>query len=313
MKKIFIVILIIAMSLSFISCNKVSDIVSKKVSDAIDNKIDDLVDNSNGGFNSDATDDFFINSDYDTNDEVLADSDDMKITLNSIEDLGPKFLGLNFELENKKNIALTFSSYEFTVNGYVLSSLITQDVEAMSTEDIQVYILKDELRDANIGSVDELFFILDVYNANDFDDNYFYDIVFTYPTGLTYDDIYVPEKPMYESEQIVVDDGVIEFTVLDKYYDEFNNYVYKIFIKNDTDNSLDFSLGDTFINDGQIYPYFVESVFAHCNKITELTFEKNQLLAEGINDVEKIEFNLFISDSFDYDKEPYLDDVYTVE
>lgn len=113
-------------------------------------------------------------------------------------------------------------------------------------------------------------------------------------------------------EIVIVDDENCCFKI--KEVDEENiwGYTWKVYAENRTDKTLSFSFDDVAVNGYMCDPFWATEVTAGMKSNSEIGWFTNDFETNGISEVESVVFTLRVSDSDDWEADPYLENMYTV-
>ena len=249
---------------------------------------------------------------YTIADEVIVDDENVTFTIVKAEDDTIWGFALTAFCENKTDKTLMFSIDNVSVNGYMSDPVWAAEVAAGKKSNEEISFLSSSFETIGITSADEITFTLTVYDSDDWMADYYVDETFTiYPTGLSRDQIMVPERKTAAYEQVILDDGNASFIILGTDPDNIWGYTILAFMENKTDKTLMFSWDDVSVNGFMADPFWASEVAPGMKSYAEISFMGSEFDDNGITDVEEIEFRLSISDSDDWMADALHDEVHT--
>lgn len=120
-------------------------------------------------------------------------------------------------------------------------------------------------------------------------------------------------QPQYQfPETVLVDNEHCTFTVKSIDPDGTFGYTLQVFLENKTDLELMFSLREVSVNGYMCDPYFAASVSPGMKANEQVSFLRNDLVANGIAEVTDIAFTLAVYDNTDIMAEHLVDEDFTL-
>lgn len=238
---------------------------------------------------------------YVIDNQVLVNNEDLTITIVEVEDDPLWSFSLKVFVENKTpDTNLVFTIDTAVINGYEYPAFWYESVEfgKKSNSEINFYYwTTDEL---GITSFDKIDLYFRVYDDDDWMADDLLEEKYTiYPTGLSESEIVSPPRPTSENEYVVIDNEFLTFIIIDTYMDDIWGYTLRVYIENKTsDIEMMFSWDDVSVNDYMIDPFWASSLVPGAKAISTISFDEEDLEANGITEVLEIEFNLRV---YDYD------------
>ena len=250
---------------------------------------------------------------YTISDEVIVDDENCTFKIVKAENDDIWGFTLKAFCENKtpdKN--LMFSIDDVSVNGYMSDPVWATQVAAGKKANEEITFLTSSFETIGITTADEITFTLNVSDYDDWmADNLVADTFTIYPTGLTKDQIVVPERKTTAGEETILDDGNASFIILETDKDNIWGYTVLCYLENKTDKSLMFSWDDVSVNGFMIDPLWASEVAPGMRSYAEISFFDSYFEDNGITDVEEIEFLLRISDADDWMADNLYESVHT--
>ena len=250
---------------------------------------------------------------YTISDEVIVDDENCAFTVVKAED--NDFWGFTLKVlcENKTaDKKLMFSINNVSVNGYMSDPVWATEVAAGKKSNDEITFLTSSFETIGITAADEITFTLYIYDSDDWMADHLVADTFTiYPTGLTKDQIVVPERKPTAGEQIILDDGNATFIILGTDADNIWGYIVLGYVENKTDKSLMFSWDDVSVNGFMVDPLWASEIAPGMRSYEKIFLYVSDYEDKSITDVEEIEFLLRISDADDLSAHNLYESVHT--
>ena len=113
-------------------------------------------------------------------------------------------------------------------------------------------------------------------------------------------------------EQVLVEDENITVKFTGTQEDSLWGYTVKVYLENNTDNDLMFSVDDVSVNGFMCDPFWASTVAAGKKANEKITFSEAAFAENGIEAVEEITFTLHVYDSNDLSADSLLKKTFTV-
>lgn len=113
-------------------------------------------------------------------------------------------------------------------------------------------------------------------------------------------------------EQVLVEDENITVKVTGTQEDSLWGYTVKVYLENNTEKDLMFSVDDVSVNGFMCDPFWASTVAAGKKANEKITFSEAAFKENGIEAVEEISFTLHVYDSNDLTAESLLKKTFTV-
>lgn len=120
------------------------------------------------------------------------------------------------------------------------------------------------------------------------------------------------EAKTTEFNQVVYEDNGVKFEITGADIDGFWGYTWKVYLENNTDKTLMYSMDSVSVNGMMCDPFWSSEVSPGKKENTEVSWGDSALSENGIEEVTQVEFKLRIYDSNDYMAEPIVEDVFIV-
>lgn len=252
---------------------------------------------------------------YTISNQVLVDTEELNITVVAAYD--QIIFGFTVELyyENKTtDKELMFALGDSVINGYLVTSVWADSIKAGHTATETIYFSQSDLDELGIQWVDKIDMELRVYDANDWMAEYLVEENFIiYPTGLTEQDIVVPNRPTTDQEVILVDNEFVSIVIIDTYDDRIWGYTLQIYLENKTtDKELMFSLKDVIVNGYNINALWAKSIPANVKSVSEIHLSSTDMEASGILSVDLIDLYMRVYDNDNWFDDDIIEDKFTI-
>ena len=133
----------------------------------------------------------------------------------------------------------------------------------------------------------------------------------TKPTETTTPAATAPSEEVFEEITLVEnEDCIVRIIGLDE--NGLLGYGIKVYLENNTDDTLMFSVSDVSVNGFMIDPFWAATVSAEKKANETITFLTTDFESNGIETVEEITFTLRIYDNEDWNKEDVVKETFTV-
>lgn len=219
---------------------------------------------------------------------VILDQDGLKITATGLED---SFMGEELKLlvENNSGQNLTVQSHASSVNGYMITNIMSIDVANGKKVNDALTLTSSEMEDCGISSITDLAFTLHVFNTDT------WEAVIDTPvielkTNLsgsvtqTYDD----------SGNVVYDVGGIRIITKGKTDDSILGPGIQVFVENNSAEDVMVQTRNVSINGFMVDTFYSPLVMAGKRSLSSLTISDTSLEANGITDISSAELTFVI-------------------
>lgn len=248
-----------------------------------------------GDFGSSYEDSPF-NVEYVLADETLVDDDSCVIRVTNVT-FNTDWNDIDFSIycENKTDdVTLDFSLDSLTVCGYSINSFWYETVAPGKKSNTDFSVSVNDLEKAAIASLDEVTMTLIVKDADDwFADPILEEACTLYPTGLNADSVFYPARRTVDGEQVILDNEYCTLIMLDTDEDTFWGPSINCYVENKTVESIYISMNDVSVNGFMMEPYWGVTLGAGAKAYSAISFSSDDLEANGITEMETIEFELY--------------------
>ena len=305
MKRIFVLLLGIAMLLNFSACS------SSEPSVPATAPVAETVPATEAASPTEAPETIPAQSAATMGETVLIDNDVVAFAITKAEHNDHLGMQLHVQCVNKTDRTLMFSWDMVSVCGYMYDPFWAAEVAAgktaLSTIDLDTYALEE----MGIRSVDEITFTLRISDSENWMEPPLAEQVFTiYPTGLNAQSLVLPQRPATDTQVVIADDENIRF-VIERTEESASSYTLHTYIENKTNRNLLYSWDLVSVNGMMIDPFWATSITPGKKACCEITFHRTDLEERGITAVSDIAFTLIVSDYDDWETGNLLETAYT--
>ena len=219
---------------------------------------------------------------------VILNQNGLKITATGLED---SFMGdeLKLLVENNSGQNLTVQSHASSVNGYMITNIMSIDVANGKKVNDALTLTASEMEDCGITSITDLAFTLHVFNTDT------WEAVIDTPvielkTNLsgtvtqTYDD----------SGNVVYDAGGIRIITKGKTDDSILGPGIQVYVENNTSESIMVQTRNVSINGFMVDSYYSPEILPGKRSLSSLTISDTSLTENGITDFTSAELSFVI-------------------
>ena len=244
----------------------------------------------------------------------LVDNDHVAVYITGIKNNEHLGMQLGIQCINKTDRALIFSWDMVSVCGFMYDPFWAEEVApgktANSTIDFDTYVLEQ----MGVASVDEISFTLRVYDSENWMEAPLVQEPCTiYPTGLNAETVRFPARPESAGQVVVAEDENARFVIEWADAEDASDYTVYVYMENNTDRTLMYAWDMVSVNGMMADPFWATVVAAGKKACSEVTFYRSDLAANGIEDVENIEFTLTVSDYDNWENGNLLEKTFTYQ
>lgn len=303
MKRIISTLLVVALAMSSVSCvvtttddDDKKDIVSvesdnDKSEGDKDNKSkteeSSASDETEGSFVSDEANE---SDDLSIEEQVLWETDGVKITATGLEDDSFWGRSVNVLVENNSDKDITVYSDAMIVNGYMIDDLTCIEVSAGNKVNDSINLFESDLEAAGIENIGQIEMYLHIS-----DDDY---------NTIAESECITIKTSLFDSMDTAGDtDGVTlleqdGIKIVGKYVDEdsFWGAAALLYIENNSDKNVTVRTEDVSINGFMITSFCYEDIYAGKKAFTTVDFLSSALEENNIESIDNIELSFVISD-----------------
>lgn len=255
-------------------------------------------------------------------DESLTQEQTLNLLLYSDEDCAftvteaefNEHLGLRVHVrcENFSDRPLMFTWNNTSVCGFMYDPFWAEEVAAgkkvNSIIDFDTYALEQ----LGVASPDAITFTLTVVDSEEFLDEPLVNEGFCiYPTGKEPGQVVYPEYRHKNGETVITENDTLTF-IIENVEDEVSEYyTLNCYIANHTGKNLLITWDAVSVNGFMVDPFWAASVAGGMQLVTQISFLRSDLEAQGIEEVQNIEFTILAMDNDDWDADYLLSETCT--
>ncbi len=243
---------------------------------------------------------------------TVAENDDCVI---KITDISPDtMLGytLNVELENKSaDKTYMFAVESAAINGVVCDPLFAVEVAAGKKSTNEINFLDSTLEENGIVDFTDIELTFRVYNSDDWnEDAVVHETVHVYPYGEENAVKFI--RDAQDTDNVLIDNDAVSVIVTGYEYDDIWGYTVNLYLENKTDTEVMFGVDDASINGYMMDPFYAKSVPSGDCAFSSMSWYEDDLEANGISEVEQIEFRLKAYNYENWSDDYYVDEAITL-
>lgn len=210
---------------------------------------------------------------------------------------------LKVQLENRsEDKTYMFSVESAAINGVQCDPLFANEVAAGKKANKDLSFSDSQFKESGIKEYTDIEITFRVYDSDNWTaDNVAKKTVHVYPYGEAKAVKYV--RASSPTDNIIVDNEYVTVIVTGYEQDSIWGYTVKLFLVNKTDKNIMFSADEVSVNGYMLDPLFAKSVSKNKCAFTSMSWSDSKFEANGITEVEEIEFNIRV-----YDNEDWFDD-----
>lgn len=219
---------------------------------------------------------------------VILDQNGLKITATGLEE---SFMGEELKLlvENNSGQNLTVQSHASSVNGYMITNIMSIDVANSKKVNDALTLTSSEMEDCGITSITDLAFTLHVFNTDTWEavmDTHVIELKTNLSGSVTqtYDD----------SGNVVYDAGGIRIITKGKTDDSILGPGIQVYVENNSAEDIMVQTRNVSINGFMVETYYSPLVMAGKRSLSSLTISDTSLEANGITDITSAELSFVI-------------------
>jgi|GEM_PF-1108279 len=251
---------------------------------------------------------------YDVDGLLIAECEGARLTIEGVEESWTGGVQFNILCENlTSDKTLMYSIDDTAVNGYMIGSFFANEVAPGKKAFEDLSFSSSDLSASGITSCDKVELKLRVYDSNDWSAAPLIEDRFAfYPTGLSDEEIVIPDRPTTEGEMIVEDNENFDFIILGAETSSLGGYRLNCYMENKTDKTLMYTWDETSVNGFMIDPFWARSVSPGCRLRSDISFSSSKLKENHIDTVEEIEFKLKVYDNENWLGKDRFEKVFTI-
>ncbi len=227
--------------------------------------------------------------------EVVYDQNGIKITTKSLDNdsfFGPK-LKLLIENDSEKNI--TVQARNVSVNGYMVSALMSADVAAGKKTNDDLTFMESSFEDCGITTIANIELNFHIFDSDEWSDSFDSDKIVIKTSA--YDGF---EYKYDESGTVAYDDGTVKIVVKGLSEDSILGKEIKVYAVNNGSDNVTVQVRDVSINGFMIKGIFSCDLESGKHAVDGITFLDSDLEENEIEEIKDVElsFHIFNSDNW---------------
>ncbi len=230
--------------------------------------------------------------------QVLVDNEECSVIITGIDAENSWGYTLNVYLENKSsNLTYMFAVNDGAINGLEKDPFFAKTVAPgkMSNETISF----SSLSDYGIEEVTDIALYFRVYDDDDWTaDDVVNDVFHIYPLGE--ENVVKYEREPQDSDIILVDTDDVTVIVTGFEEDAIWGFTADLFLENNTDTTVMYSVNDASVNGFMLDPFWATSVSAGNCAFSSMSWSNSKLEENGISEIYEIEMTLRAYDDDDW-------------
>ncbi len=240
------------------------------------------------------------------------DNEYCSITIKSIDPKNKWGYTVQTTLENKSaDVTYMFSVQSAAINGVDTDPLFATEVAPGKKSNSDISFPTSSLKDNGISDFTDIEMVFRVYDTNNWSaDPVALETVHVYPYGE--EEAVVFTREIKETDTVIIDDENITAIITGIDPDNTWGYTVNLFLINKTESGTMFAVEEASVNGYMIDPFFAKDVAAGKCAFTSMSWTKTSLEENDISEVEEIEFRLRVYDDTNWNREPYFNDIVTI-
>lgn len=243
---------------------------------------------------------------------IAVDNEECSIKITGIEPDNMWGYTVKALLENKSaDKTYMFSVKSATINGVHCDPFFASEVAAGKKANEEINFPDSELKEHGITEYTDIELTFRVYDSNDWmADAVAEETIHVYPYGEEKAEKYVREAQ--PSDNVILDNDYVTVIVTGYEEDEIWGYTVNLFLLNKTDKNIMFSVDEASVNGFMADPFYAESVSAGKCAFSSMSWSDTTFEENGITEVETIEFILRAYDNDDWSADDFTNETITL-
>ena len=228
--------------------------------------------------------------------QVIYDQNDVKVTVNSLEDSSLLGTSLLLTVENNRSEDLKITVGSMTVNGLVIDAVFYHDVAAGEILQEKLYLLETLMNASNITVIQNIEFQLRFVEPESYDTLFESDLI---RLSTTADPNY--KQPINDSGIVAYSDSNIRFIIQDILENkDLKQQNVQVFIENNSQRDWTLLLDSFKVNGVEIDPVFSCEIPVGKKAYDFISISTDDLTEQNITRIDTLEFTLRIIDFDEY-------------
>lgn len=215
-------------------------------------------------------------------------------------------------LENKSaDKTYMFSLENAAIDGVQCADLFASEVVAGKKANEEISLADTKLKENGVTAFSDIELTFRVYDSDDWSaDAVAKETVHIYPYGE--EKAVVFEREAQPEDVVLIDNENVTVILTGFEEDEIWGYTANLFLINKTEKNIMFSADDASINGYMVTTLFASTVSAGKCEFTSISWSDSELEENGITEIEEIEMNLRAYDSDDWTGEDLANEIVTL-
>lgn len=215
-------------------------------------------------------------------------------------------------LENKSaDKTYMFSLENAAIDGVQCAELFASEVAAGKKANEEITLSDAKLKENGVTAFSDIELTFRVYDSEDWSaDAVAKETVHIYPYGE--EKAVVFEREAQPEDVVLIDNENVTVILTGFEEDEIWGYTANLFLINKTEKNIMFSADDASINGYMVSTLFASTVSAGKCEFTSISWSDSELEENGITEIEEIEMNLRAYDSDDWTGEDLANEIVTL-
>lgn len=228
--------------------------------------------------------------------QVIYDQNDVKVTVNSLEDSSLLGTSLLLTVENNRSEDLKITVGSMTVNGLVIDAVFYHDVAAGEILQEKLYLLETLMKASNITVIQNIEFQLRFVEPESYDTLFESDLI---RLSTTADPNY--KQPINDLGIVAYSDSNIRFIIQDILENkDLKQQNVQVFIENNSQRDWTLLLDSFKVNGVEIDPIFSCEIPVGKKAYDFISISTDDLTEQNITRIDTLEFTLRIIDFDEY-------------
>ncbi len=306
MKKIVLILLLVAVCISLTSCAlQVIDVIVEQVQQSNDTQQDDFFEdqdqNQDNPEHNDTVDfgEILLESGEIELDILVVDNEECLIKITGLEIDGQReFAHLNVYFENKSDdMTYLFRAEDTNINGVFVNSSLYATVAPGKKDNARAIFLIESFTRNGLEAITDFEMTFVLTEEGNFDDTILTEYVRFYPYGEQNATKF--ERTPKESDVVVLDNEYVTVIFTDYLQDDYF-YMIDYYIINKTGKPIKIYTSDTSINDYMYSLYVYTYLPADASVFDKIDIYKAELKRNNIETLEEIELRIIVEDEETY-------------
>lgn len=229
--------------------------------------------------------------------QILLEDSAIKVTVTGLDSNGLMGPEVKLLMENTGDAALTVQARNVSVNGYMVTASLSEDVAPGKKSNTSLLLLRSDLERCGIDTIADIAFSLHIFDSESWDtylDTDLYQLTTSAAEGFAYayDD---SGTVLYEENGVkIVSKGISE-------NDSLMGPSLLLYVENTTDAYITVQTRDVSVNGFMVTPLYSQEVTPGRHALSGVTFMSSELEENSITDITDVELSFHIFDTNSWD------------